>query len=297
MGLPQQIIFDRGRPAITRVGTVVSVGPLQVEVQGTVFDEVGVLNGYTPLVGDTVILLGQSAVTARGASWIALGRPGTDSTPAPLVIELTSGTELNEVPNAVKYWVECIGGGGGGGGCAGAAAGQSAAAGGGGGGGYSGKWYLASELSFPVSYVIGSGGAGGTPGNNNGSTGTATTFEGQTANPGTGGEGSAASSTNTSKDGGNGGTGTGGDINVTGNYGGGATTILGGSYGMLSLGGGAAVYGTWTQAGAADQGNIGVDADPYGNGGSGAFERAAGATNRRGGNGSDGRIIVTAYFD
>lgn len=77
----QQIANDRGRPASTRVGTVVSVSPFQVLVQGTLLqgDSVGVLESYRAVVGDTVILLGQSAVTARAGSWLVVGKAAPES--------------------------------------------------------------------------------------------------------------------------------------------------------------------------------------------------------------------------
>ncbi len=72
MTLADQIIRDRGQPATVRVGTVTAVSPLKVAVQETELLNVGSL---TPdfAVGDVVALLGQSAVSADGSSWLALG--------------------------------------------------------------------------------------------------------------------------------------------------------------------------------------------------------------------------------
>lgn len=72
--LPQQIVNDRGRPAVTRVGTVTSTSPLLVDVQGATFTSIGRLSSYTPTLGDTVLVLGQSAITSRGTSWVILGK-------------------------------------------------------------------------------------------------------------------------------------------------------------------------------------------------------------------------------
>lgn len=80
MTLATQISKDRGQPATVRVGTVVSVQPLVVHVQGTDFQDVGVLADYVPVVGQPVVLLGQSAVSSDGSSWLALGVPTSSVT-------------------------------------------------------------------------------------------------------------------------------------------------------------------------------------------------------------------------
>lgn len=73
VSLPEQISKDRGQPATVRVGTVGHVEPLVVHVQGTDFVDVGVLANFVPVIGQSVVLLGQSAVSADGSSWLALG--------------------------------------------------------------------------------------------------------------------------------------------------------------------------------------------------------------------------------
>jgi hypothetical protein len=72
MSFADQIAKDRGQPATVRIGTVLSVSPLVVSVQGAALTNVGSL---TPnlVAGDIVPLLGQSAVSADGSSWLALG--------------------------------------------------------------------------------------------------------------------------------------------------------------------------------------------------------------------------------
>lgn len=79
MSFADQISKDRGQPATVRIGTVVSVNPLIVSVQGSLFTDVGSIGQVA--VGDVVALLGQSAVSADGSSWLALGQ----ITPASLV--------------------------------------------------------------------------------------------------------------------------------------------------------------------------------------------------------------------
>lgn len=72
MSFADQISKDRGQPATVRVGTVAAVNPLTVTVQAT--DMVGVGSLTTNLaVGDIVALLGQSAISSDGSSWLALG--------------------------------------------------------------------------------------------------------------------------------------------------------------------------------------------------------------------------------
>lgn len=71
MSLADNISKDRGQPATVRIGTVVSVAPLVVSVQGALFTDVGSVGDL--VVGDVVALLGQSAVSADGSSWLALG--------------------------------------------------------------------------------------------------------------------------------------------------------------------------------------------------------------------------------
>lgn len=71
MSFADTISKERGQPATVRIGTVVSVLPLVVSVQGTPFTDVGSVGEL--VVGDVVALIGQSAVSADGSSWLALG--------------------------------------------------------------------------------------------------------------------------------------------------------------------------------------------------------------------------------
>lgn len=76
MTFAESITRDRGQPATVRIGVVSQTNPLRVLLQATEMRDVGLLSGYRPQVGDTVALLGQSAVSADGSSWLALGSPG-----------------------------------------------------------------------------------------------------------------------------------------------------------------------------------------------------------------------------
>lgn len=73
MSLASTIQTAIGQPATVRIGVVASANPLVVNVQGTLFVDVGVIGAFTPGVGDTVALLGQSAVSSDGSSWLCLG--------------------------------------------------------------------------------------------------------------------------------------------------------------------------------------------------------------------------------
>lgn len=75
MSLAREIQKDRGQPAVVRVGIVTSIAPLVIMLQDTALDSssVGVMHPYLPAVDDAVILLGQSAVSSSGSSWLALG--------------------------------------------------------------------------------------------------------------------------------------------------------------------------------------------------------------------------------
>lgn len=72
MTFADQIAKDRGQPSTVRIGVVVSVAPLVVSLQATGLVDCGSL---TPNLsaGDVVALLGQSAVSADGSSWLVLG--------------------------------------------------------------------------------------------------------------------------------------------------------------------------------------------------------------------------------
>ena len=74
MSFASQVSKDRGQPANVRIGVVAAENPVIVNVQGALFTDVGVMSGYIPALGDTVALLGQSAISADGSSWLLLGR-------------------------------------------------------------------------------------------------------------------------------------------------------------------------------------------------------------------------------
>lgn len=72
--IPDQTKAAVGAPSSVRVGTVASLNPLVITVQGVPFQTVGTLQSYVPQVGDAVALLGQSPTSGSDpTSWLALG--------------------------------------------------------------------------------------------------------------------------------------------------------------------------------------------------------------------------------
>jgi hypothetical protein len=210
----------------------------------------------------------------------------------------TSGTAATytKPANVTSILIEAIGGGGGGGGIA-ITTGGGAAAGGGGGGGYCRLWVAAAAATY--TYTVGPGGAGGTAGNNNGTSGTATTFVGTGANIAAGGGQAglgAPNSTVAALSGaqGAGGTATGGDINIVGGVGGYGMVngAAGAGMAMAGFGGGTTLAPTTPATPAAASG--GAASANSGCGGSGAGTQANGSA-FAGGAGAAGRIIVWEF--
>jgi hypothetical protein len=72
--LEAQVSQVAGQPASVRIGRIAQVNPTVVTVQGAVFTDVGFMGWFSPAVGDTVALLGQSSASgADPASWLVLG--------------------------------------------------------------------------------------------------------------------------------------------------------------------------------------------------------------------------------
>lgn len=107
--LADQVAKDRGQPATVRIGTVVQVSPLRVLVQATLYESVGVAGGYIPAVGDVVALLGQSAVSADGSSWLAVCRIVPSSSAMVSAATQASGVDTNTVVTASAAYVPLTG--------------------------------------------------------------------------------------------------------------------------------------------------------------------------------------------
>lgn len=90
--LAEAVVTAAGQPTTTRIGTVTGItGPtglplLQITLSGAAEpllpESIGVLNGYAPNVGDTVVLLGQAAVGAESSAstWLVMGVSSKAST-------------------------------------------------------------------------------------------------------------------------------------------------------------------------------------------------------------------------
>lgn len=81
-----------GQPATVRIGTILSappLGELLVDLDGTALNPaaVGVLGSYHPVVGDTVILLGQSVAGADSfaSTWLVAGKSQPSAGPADFI--------------------------------------------------------------------------------------------------------------------------------------------------------------------------------------------------------------------
>lgn len=212
---------------------------------------------------------------------------------------LTSGTTYTRPAGIRKIFVECQGAGGGsGGGAADAAADSTAFASAGAGGGYCNKLIDATNIAT-ATIAIGSAGAAGAAGNNNGTAGGNTTWSDGTntltANGGGAGLG-AADGGSVKYNGGTGGTATGGTINLSGSDGergfSHTATVTGASIargGSSYMGRGGVPNLAFTVQSTAGQVGIG-----YGAGASGALVHANNAT-AAGAAGIQGVIIVWEY--
>ena len=87
-----QISKDRGQPATVRIGVITNLLPLEVTVQATPYRNVGVLNSYLPVLDDVVAVLGQSAISADGSSWLVLGHVSVSDVAFPRLGVIARGT-------------------------------------------------------------------------------------------------------------------------------------------------------------------------------------------------------------
>lgn len=214
-------------------------------------------------------------------TWHTLCEQSATTTQVPIIRTYTSNATWTKPPNLKYIIVEMVGGGGGGGGCYNYGGGSGA------GGGYSKKLITASSLASTVSITIGIGGSGGSP-QNSGVNGGTTSFGSYCY--ATGGEGGVGqNSINYSSVGSAPGIGIGGDINLSGQGSGGVTGSAETRYcgGSSVFGGGALSNGSYS-------GGDGFNATSYGAGGSGAS--GYNTSNRTGGNGSSGIVIITEYY-
>lgn len=75
--LAEAVVDTAGQPTTSRVGTILGVNPIQVDVGGTALNPavVGCVSSYLPRTGDTVVLLGQAVEGAdsSGSTWLIIG--------------------------------------------------------------------------------------------------------------------------------------------------------------------------------------------------------------------------------
>lgn len=76
MSFAAAISSAAGQPMTGRVGVVVGVSPLQIDLQGTIIEGISLgVVGTVPSLGDNVLLLGQAVRGAKtsGSSWVCMG--------------------------------------------------------------------------------------------------------------------------------------------------------------------------------------------------------------------------------
>jgi len=207
----------------------------------------------------------------------------------PTIIVLTSGSNINWIiPSGVfRCKVTCIGAGGGGAGGV-----NYSKGGGGGGGGLCIKVFNNLTPGGNATYTIGVGGAGG-DGANWGAAGgnTSFTWSGITITANGGGSGQYRNGTNEHSPSAGGGDGINGDINIKGGGGSCGHTIRKSSLNGMSYGGNSPLgygFGGVDPVSNMDVAANGNNGTGYGGGGSGGY--AAGDV--KGGNGSNGAIII-----
>ncbi len=250
---------------------------------------------FTVAVDDSFWVFAETTTTFR-----VFGLQRADGTPVAggagrllsVQVFTTSGTWTPTTSDVGPIVVEVIAGGGGGGGGDGVAA-ENSAAGGGGAGGYSTERIGAPGATETV--TVGTGGAGGAAGNNAGVAGLTSSFGSGpadlTATGGAGGAGGSSTATDTTGGtGGAGGAGADGDVNGTGGDGGGGIHFGGGT-GFSGAGGDSILGG-----GGAQVANAGVgEAATANTGGGGSGAATNDATDRVGGNGAAGLVVVWEY--
>lgn len=287
--------FQAGNSA-NITGNITAGGDVQIGNNGTIVGDI-IAGGNLSLGSGTTVTGSCTPTHPQCSNACSSSTSGYVTT-----VTCTGNGSFTPPAGVTLVQVEAWGGGGGGG----AATGNPAKGGGGAGGQYAMKHSVAVTPGTPYTVVVGAGGAGGTTGN--GSTGGNSTFNGTTV-VARGGAGGGGATTN----GGDGSAGTGsttggvGDVVYRGGNGaagnarsqcnnggaGGGGAGSGGNGGNASGntgGSGTATGGGNGGAGSNNSGN-GAAGNPYGGGGAGAC--AESHTDRRGGAGGAGAVVIT----
>lgn len=219
--------------------------------------------------------------------------PGGTGGPVSTTVLTTGTAQTYTVPTGIRRIKVHVQGPGGGGGGSDQSAAGCGCGGGGGAGGYAWKVYSVTP-GQTFTYTVGLKGAGGLAGNNAGSNGTANSVFDSGGTPvtgalGTGGGSMAVGTSLAAANAGTGGAATGGDVNIAGQSGGTGyrfanANLIGGIGASSTIGaGGFTIHGTTSSA-----------ATGYGAGGAGSME-FANQTDRAGGDGANGVIIIEEY--
>lgn len=250
-----------------------------------------------PDAGGTINVVGTGGVNVAGAgNTLTITSSGTGSGFSDINVQTFTSNGTYTPTSGMAYCiVECVGGGGGGSGAQ-ADGNNLFAKSGGGGAGYCKKVFDAATIGASQSVTVGAGGAGGvgTDGYGLGANGNDTTFGALL----TAGKGFANATTGTI--GGAGGTASGGDININGSEGGLPVKYyideVGYIYPYWSGAGGNSFYGVG--GGIVTTTTNGNNGTGYGSGGGGAMNiMQSPGSEKNGGNGADGIVIVTEFIE
>ena len=260
---------------------------------------VNIVEDVTPQLGGTLdansnsIDMGTNTITdTKVGQWDA-----SYARPAPTMQVFTADGTWTAPSGCRSIEVTVVGGGGAGGGVDGQGSGTGVGAGGGGGAGTAIKVITSSTFGATEAVTVGSGGTGAS-GNSDGGGGGDSSFGSHcTGNGGGGGIGGTGSSPSNTliRNGGSGGGGSNGDINLRGGPGG-FGIAGGGSTSEASGGvGGSSFLAGGPRSRSGDYDGNDAESGGYGAGGGGAVSTGT-ETNRSGGDGGDGIVIVREYY-